>query len=117
MIDRQAVTYACTQWNCPPDQGSTGCGMRKWNNRQLQHILFRLIALAVISSFSPNVFAQSSTSVEIGLGEKTPIRLLRVSHADLDIDVDGRLDEKIWIRLDLTHACFTPNVVCMWRST
>jgi len=74
--------------------------MRKWRNRQLQHILFRLITLAVIGYFSPNVFAQSSTSVEIGLGEKTPIHLLRVSHADLDIDVDGRLDEKIWTRLE-----------------
>lgn len=74
--------------------------MRKWRNRQLQHILFRLITLAVIGYFSPNVFAQSSTSVEIGLDEKTPIHLLRVSHADLDIDVDGRLDEKIWTRLE-----------------
>lgn len=44
--------------------------MRKWRNRQLQHILFRLITLAVIGYFSPNVFAQSSTSVEIGLDEK-----------------------------------------------
>ncbi len=38
-------------------------------------------------------------AVEIGIDSGVPIRLLRVLHADLEIDIDGHLDEQAWAEI------------------
>lgn len=43
--------------------------------------------------------AQAADDLEIQLDGGAPIRLLRVKHAELDIDIDGRLDEAVWQRV------------------
>ena len=56
---------------------------------------------ALLASLTASVaLAQVAGDVEIGVDGAAPIRLLRVQQDDIDIDIDGRLDEAIWQRIE-----------------
>jgi len=62
-------------------------------------LLASIVALLASAAVAP-ALAQDTPVVEIGVEGATPIRLLRVAHDDLHIEIDGRLDEPVWGRLE-----------------
>jgi len=62
-----------------------------------QKLLGTLLA-ALAGLAANNSAAQFSDSVELGVNGTEPIRLLRANQADIDITIDGHLDEAIWQR-------------------
>ena len=44
--------------------------------------------------------AQVDGDIELDVDGATPIRLLRADHDDVDVQVDGQLDESVWQRID-----------------
>lgn len=64
-----------------------------------QKLLRTLLVLAA-SIATGNSAAQVPDDMELGVGDASAIRLLRVDAADLDMEMDGRLDEEIWQRVE-----------------
>jgi len=63
-----------------------------------QKLLALVLALA-LGTTSDNANAQEDESLELDVGAGAPIKLLRVNHDALDIEIDGRIDETVWQRI------------------
>jgi hypothetical protein len=61
-----------------------------------QKLFGTLLAIAAAAAIN-NASAQEVSDLEIGLGP--PIKLFRADHDDLDIKIDGHLDEAVWQRI------------------
>jgi len=62
----------------------------------------KLLALALAiaaGTASDNANAQVEETLELDVGLDAPVTLLRVDHDDLDIEIDGRIDETVWQRI------------------
>ena len=62
--------------------------------------LLRTVLVLAASIATGNSAAQVPDGMELGVGDASAIRLLRVDAADLDMEMDGRLDEEIWQRVE-----------------
>lgn len=59
----------------------------------------KLLALAAAFAcmmFMHDAQAQATDAIELDIGAGAPIRLVRIEHSALDIDIDGRIDDHIW---------------------
>ncbi|MDG2375473.1 MAG: DUF5916 domain-containing protein [Woeseiaceae bacterium] len=64
--------------------------------RKLTATVIALIAVITSSAAS----AQVDDYISLDVPGKQPIQLLRIAHADANIEIDGRLDEPVWTELD-----------------
>lgn len=69
-------------------------------NQKLRRKTARACIALISVALSKISAAQAPGSIEIQLDDREPVRLLRVLHEDLDINIDGYLDEAIWDSLE-----------------
>jgi hypothetical protein len=58
------------------------------------------VLLLLAGAAANNSAAQFANMVELGVDGAEPIRLLRVNAEDVDMQMDGRLDEAVWQRVE-----------------